>query len=275
MTAAGPLRRITVLRHGESRWSREDRFQGRADVALSDHGYVQADAVAQALVEEYAAVWSSPLHRARLTAEVVAARWGVDVRIDLRLQEIDVGEWEGLTRPEVALRWPDAYAAWVRDPTLDVCGREPWASLLDRCDSLVSDLLAASARGAILAVTHATTGLALVSRLLHRDFESVVASYPLPPGGFVRVEQHPDGGWTASASSTSPSSARGSPLVPGDGAAAPPGGCRSGLHLDRKRSPPRQPRVDAQHPRAADVSRDERGRQDGERQSDDDDERDE
>lgn len=93
--------RIVLLRHGLTDWNADGRFQGRSDIALNEVGLAQAAAVAPAVAGlEPAALYSSPLQRARVTAEAVAAASGLHVLIDERLAEIDVGEWAGLTIPE-------------------------------------------------------------------------------------------------------------------------------------------------------------------------------
>ncbi len=105
---------VLLVRHGETDWNRENRFQGHADPPLNARGWAQAAEVAERLAAEPVdAVYSSPLRRALETAEVVAARLGLAVEQAEGLREIDVGEWQGLTREEVADRYPAAFARWL------------------------------------------------------------------------------------------------------------------------------------------------------------------
>jgi probable phosphoglycerate mutase len=98
---------VLLVRHGETDWNREHRWQGHADPPLNAHGYAQARALAKQLAHSSArAVYSSDLDRARATADAVAAQIGVAVSLDPRLREVDVGEWSGLTSAEVAARYP-------------------------------------------------------------------------------------------------------------------------------------------------------------------------
>ena len=108
-----PATRIVLARHGETEWNRVGRWQGHADPPLNDTGRRQAVELAERLAGDgIAAVYSSDLQRASETARVVGARLGLDVTEDAALREIDVGSWSGLTREEVAERFPEGFARW-------------------------------------------------------------------------------------------------------------------------------------------------------------------
>lgn len=103
---------ILLARHGETDWNVAlPRFMGTTDIPLNDRGRGQAHALA-AEVGGIAAVWSSPLSRARETADIVAAEHGLEVWVDDRLAESRRGAWEGRPIPEIAAQEPDAWAAW-------------------------------------------------------------------------------------------------------------------------------------------------------------------
>jgi broad specificity phosphatase PhoE len=109
--------RLFLLRHGETLWNREGRYQGCVDVRLSPDGVAQAEAVSLALAERsLAAIYSSPLRRALETAEAIAAPHGLAVALDPAFREICHGLWEGLTAREVRARFPDLYARWRATP---------------------------------------------------------------------------------------------------------------------------------------------------------------
>lgn len=110
--------RLLFVRHGESRWNVEGRFQGRRDIELSELGVKQAHALAARLAAHGrpAAIVASPLVRARRTAEIVGQACGRAVDVDERLVEISHGEWEGLVEHDVAQRWPAMIAAWHEKP---------------------------------------------------------------------------------------------------------------------------------------------------------------
>ena len=104
---------LLLVRHGETDWNRDRRFQGHADPPLNEAGREQADALAAELAgERIELVYTSDLARARETAEIVAARLGAGVVALRDLREIDVGEWEGLTWPEIEERYPAGARDW-------------------------------------------------------------------------------------------------------------------------------------------------------------------
>lgn len=121
---------LALVRHGESEWIAEGRFQGRGDPPLSDVGLRQAAAVGARLaspaempsvpVPDYPplAIWHSPLRRAAQTAQAVHEARGADapLRPIDALLELAQGDWEGLTHDEVRQRYPAELAAWRADP---------------------------------------------------------------------------------------------------------------------------------------------------------------
>lgn len=119
--------RLILLRHGETDWNAEDRYQGRTDVELNATGERQARAaVARFLADSLESAdelvcVASPLKRARRTAEIAleAAVGDVDLAIDPGLMELFGGDWEGLRLTEIAERWPAEHAAWRAVPDLD------------------------------------------------------------------------------------------------------------------------------------------------------------
>jgi broad specificity phosphatase PhoE len=92
---------LLLVRHGETDWNAERRFQGHADVPLNARGREQAQRLADELRDtEVDAVYSSDLSRARETAEILGARLSVEIVLDRDLREIDVGSRQGLTWSE-------------------------------------------------------------------------------------------------------------------------------------------------------------------------------
>ena len=105
---------LLLVRHGETDWNRELRFQGQSDPPLNELGRRQAFELADRLAEEeIAAIYCSDLRRAHETARAVADRLGLEVTIMPELREIDVGSWAGFTRDEIADRFPDGFRRWL------------------------------------------------------------------------------------------------------------------------------------------------------------------
>ncbi len=104
---------LLLVRHGETDWNRERRFQGHADTMLNEAGRAQARELADELAGDgVTAVYTSPLARARETAEILSGPLGLEARPDARLMEIDVGSWTGLTMAEIERRFPIELRRW-------------------------------------------------------------------------------------------------------------------------------------------------------------------
>ncbi|MYM19144.1 histidine phosphatase family protein [Brevibacterium sp. 5221] len=108
------MKRLFLVRHGQTAYNAQRRFQGQIDVALNERGEAQAQAIAAhlAATESIDRIVASDLTRARQTAQAIGRAAGVDVEFDPGLREITVGEWEGLDRDEIHAQWPDLLAEW-------------------------------------------------------------------------------------------------------------------------------------------------------------------
>ena len=145
---------IVLVRHGETDWNRDNRFQGRADPPLNDTGRAQARVLATALsAESFAVAYTSPLRRAVETAAILAGALQVDAVPDGSLMEVDVGSWSGLTRTEVEARFPEGFARWLEYGHGWDDG-ETYDELGARVVSGLADIAARHPDGVVLAVTH-------------------------------------------------------------------------------------------------------------------------
>src|SRR5262245_40881355 len=109
--------RLLAVRHGATAYSQERRYAGSHDIPLTPEGRRQCAAVAQALQPfSVAAVYASPLARARESAAPIAAAQGLEVTIESDFREMSFGDWEGHTREEVERRFPDEYKIWHIEP---------------------------------------------------------------------------------------------------------------------------------------------------------------
>jgi probable phosphoglycerate mutase len=144
------MTRFLFVRHGESEWNAEGRWQGWADPPLSLLGRLQATHAARAL-EPVDAVVSSDLRRAIETADLLGAALGVElVAVESDIRERNVGEWSGLTRDEINERWPD----W-RDRLWDPPGGETHDVFRGRIVAGLERLIERHADAAtVLAVSH-------------------------------------------------------------------------------------------------------------------------
>ncbi|MFD8532119.1 bifunctional RNase H/acid phosphatase [Streptosporangium canum] len=150
---------LLLLRHGETPLSVERRFSGLGDPELTPNGIAQAEAAAARLSREpygIQVVVSSPLKRARATAEIVAARLGLEVIVEEGLREADFGDWEGHTFTEIQRRWPDALAAWLADPSAAPPGGESFGVAARRVQATGDRLVERYEGRTVLAVSHVT-----------------------------------------------------------------------------------------------------------------------
>jgi broad specificity phosphatase PhoE len=168
---------IVLVRHGETDWNRERRFQGHADTPLNEAGRAQAAELAELLREErLSAVYTSPLRRANETAQIVAARLGLRASELDPLREIDVGDWQGLTVDEVRTRFPELaevawHAGWPKGETYD--------ELAARVVPALYELARQHAGERVLGITHAgpiRAALAAATGLSHEESRARIGS---------------------------------------------------------------------------------------------------
>jgi broad specificity phosphatase PhoE len=189
-----PLR-LFVVRHGETVFARERRFAGARDVPLTPRGQQQCQAVARALSGTFVGgVYTSPLARAQASAATIAAPHKLTPRVEPAFREMAFGEWEGLTRAEAALRFPDDMAAWAAAPhRVQPPGGERLEDVATRVAAGLKALCDEHAGETVVLVSHA-----IVTRLV------VLAALGLGPERLWSVDASPAGiseieyvdGWT-------------------------------------------------------------------------------
>jgi broad specificity phosphatase PhoE len=186
----GERTRLLLVRHGESTWNADGRWQGQADPPLSPLGEQQA-AEAGTRVDPVDAVWASDLVRARRTAEIVAGELGangrgVGVQLDPRLRERDAGEWQGHTRAEIAEHWPGYLESGRRPPRY-----ESDEALLARVLEAIDEIGAANPGKTVLVVVHGG-----IVRTLERHFGDDLHGLLPNLGGRWLVSDGDAGGWS-------------------------------------------------------------------------------
>jgi broad specificity phosphatase PhoE len=139
------VRDLLIIRHGQSEWNLEHRWQGWLDAPLTNLGVRQAEERAALLLTSGFAprrVHCSDLGRARRTAEIMAGVLGVGWKADTGLRERGGGEWEGSTTAEVQARWPGMLDQWRRGEITKPPGGEDDDTVFARFDAAMSTLLA-------------------------------------------------------------------------------------------------------------------------------------
>jgi glucosyl-3-phosphoglycerate phosphatase len=161
-------RTVVVWRHGQTQWNAEHRFQGQLDVELDAVGRAQAARAAVVLAElAPSAIVASDLVRARDTAHALADLVALPVATDVRLREIDVGAWAGLTFDEVRQRFPAEAEAWADGGEGRRGGGESLVDVGVRTVAALHDALESVDDGRVLIVaTHGAAGRALVASMM-------------------------------------------------------------------------------------------------------------
>ena len=192
------MTRIVLVRHGQTEYNREGRWQGSdTDVPLNDAGRAEAERVAASIAERFddriAAVYTSDLERARQTAQIVAARLGLEAVDEPALRELSHGRWEGLTHAEVEKRWPDEHAAYQADPYhVRRGGGDSYEDLEARVWPALERLADRHRGKRIVAVSHGGPIRLALSRILDRPLTDRDA-LGIVNGSWFEVSRSPEG----------------------------------------------------------------------------------
>jgi len=166
---------LVVVRHGQTDWNVEERYQGQLDVPLNAVGRHQAEALKRDLSSiGFDRAYSSPLSRAFETARIIANE--LKVIPDARLAEIHHGSWQGHTRSDIAGRWPDAGERWTKEPLhFTAPGGESAAHVRERVEDFLMTIQGAN----VLCVSHGIVIQTLLSVLKQDVF--------VPPNASVHI----------------------------------------------------------------------------------------
>ena len=180
---------LYLLRHGQTEWNRDHRLQGQGNSPLTDLGRQQAGLMADLLAQEIAEpqkfrLVSSPLQRARETAEVVAVKLALPLEFDSRLAEIGLGEWEGRFYGEVQMECADLL---IGTTPHDWLFRAPGGESLEVMSARIGGWLRDCGDQPTIAVAHGLTGRILRGLYAGLDVETML-SLPVPQDGVYRLE---------------------------------------------------------------------------------------
>src|SRR5262245_29729790 len=190
------MMRLLLVRHAETDWNRERRYQGWTDTPLSEGGHAQAALAGRLLASErLGAVWSSPLRRARDTAAAIAKAHGLTVRESPAFREMGFGEWEGLTVAEVGSRFPEVARVWRETPHLAVFdGAERLEEVRRRALAGLAELRQAHDAETVCLVTHGVTARVLILEALGLGLDRLW-TFHMSHTGISELEFRDD--WTA------------------------------------------------------------------------------
>ncbi len=172
--------RLLLVRHGETDWNVEGRWQGSSEVPLNGTGREQAARVAEELaLWPVDALYSSPLGRSMDTARTIGQRLRLEVRADDRLKEISLGQWEGMLSTRIAEEYPDLHRQWCLDPRpVRPPGGETLREVHDRVIAAVEGMADRHAGGTVCLVTHKTAMVVLRCHYLGLDLVEEMGRMP-------------------------------------------------------------------------------------------------
>ena len=147
--------RLYFMRHGETVWNTERRYQGMTDIELSEEGLRQAECAAKRFKNiKIDKIYASPLKRAMKTAEKIAAEKGLEIISEDDFREIHFGEWEGKTVPELTEKYGESYTNFIREPhKYGFPGEGSVENVINRIKPGI-DRLIAEDKGNVLIVSH-------------------------------------------------------------------------------------------------------------------------
>ena len=162
---------LYMVRHGQTASSRENRFTGSSDPPLTAVGEAMAQAFAQAYASmRWEAIYTSPMLRARQTADPLSRLTCVPTTPEDGLKEIGYGEWEGLRQEEVKQRWPEAFEYWADDvASRGTPGGETAFHVAARAMRVVEAIRSRYQEGNVLIVSHKATLRIITCGLLGLD----------------------------------------------------------------------------------------------------------
>jgi broad specificity phosphatase PhoE/ribonuclease HI len=190
---AGTPTTMVLLRHGETPLSADKRFAGVGEIPLTEIGVMQARAAAKALAgRSLDAIVTSPLGRARQTAQEVADLLGLPVSTEDGLRETDFGDWEGYSFAEVRERWPAELDAWLADPSVAPPHGESFTATARRVQTARDKLLVRFRQQTLLVVSHVTPIKMLVRSALEAPPSSLYRMY-LEVSSISEIDWYADG----------------------------------------------------------------------------------
>jgi len=171
---------LCLIRHGQTDWNLEGRYQGQSDVPLNEKGLAQAEQLKENLNgHTFAAIYSSDLIRARQTAEPVASLFGLHVQIEPRLREINQGQWEGVLVEDIKARYAEIWSQRTIDPAnVRPPGGETVREVATRVYAALNDIARDHPNGNVLIVSH---GLSIATAICRVKNIPVGQAYTVIP----------------------------------------------------------------------------------------------
>jgi alpha-ribazole phosphatase len=174
------MTQLCLVRHGQTDWNLEGRYQGQSDVPLNNKGIEQANSLVDKLKgQNFSAVYTSDLKRAQQTAEPIANVLGLPIKIEPRLREINQGEWEGVLVDEIRTRYAEIWSKRTVDPAnVRPPGGETVREVATRVYAALDDISRLFPNGQVLIVSH---GLSIATAICRDRGIPVGQAYTVIP----------------------------------------------------------------------------------------------
>ena len=174
------MTKLCLIRHGQTDWNLEGRYQGQSDVPLNEKGLAQAQSLIEKLNgHSFDAIYSSDLIRAWQTAEPIANLLGMNVQIDVRLREINQGRWEGVLVDDIKARYAKIWSQRTVDPaSVRPPGGETVREVAERVYAALDDISRLFPTGRVLIISH---GLSIATAICRDKGITVGQAYTVIP----------------------------------------------------------------------------------------------
>jgi len=172
--------KLCLVRHGQTDWNLEGRYQGQSDVPLNKNGREQAQSLIETLGDRnFSVVYTSDLSRARETAEPIAKALNIPLRVDPRLREINQGEWEGVLVDDIKARYAELWAQRTIDPaSVRPPGGETVSEVAERVYAALDDIVRRFPADNVLVISH---GLSIATAICRAQDIPVGQAYTVIP----------------------------------------------------------------------------------------------
>jgi len=165
------MKKIFLVRHGESEWNKLKKVQGQKDIPLTEKGIEQAKLIGKRLINEgIEKIYTSDLKRAYDTASIIGKMLNIEVIPSKELREINFGIWEGLTSDIIKSKFSKEHELWLKNPEmLKVEGAESILDLQLRAMNEINKIISDENIDNVLIVSHSATLKTIILGLLNMD----------------------------------------------------------------------------------------------------------
>ncbi|MBB5335020.1 alpha-ribazole phosphatase [Pectinatus brassicae] len=169
------LTKIILIRHGQTTWNIEGRFQGQSDVELMPEGIEQAQKLADSFpLTTLDAVYCSDLKRTRCTAKIIADKFNLPLNTTAQLREMNFGKWEGMFFDDINKKWPNAINNFFADPlSITIPDGETFSQVQNRAIDAIDNIISNNSGNTIAIVAHGAINRTILSYAANIPFNHI------------------------------------------------------------------------------------------------------